>query len=139
MAFSHMHRDSSSQTEENVETFQMMLHGGERVKLRQPVYKFHRRDGQDVFSVAPKFYEFVYLEENQIDEMGADRLISNAIYKIVSVKYPYEKLSYTLNNGLKTENTLKQFSKQFWKLESVEDGHWTILSKLVANHRNGHY
>ena len=114
MAFAHLSQDSSSQNEESVHTFKMTVQGGEKVKLVQPVYKFHRRDGQGLLTIAPKYYQFVNVTESETDasQSNGRGLISKALYKIVNVKYPHEKLSFTSQQGLRTENTLKQFSKQ---------------------------
>ena len=137
MAFSHLSQDSSSQNEDSVHTFKMKLYGGEKVKLVQPVYKFHRRDGQGLLTIAPKFYQFVNLTDNETGapENGDNGLISKALYKIVNVKYPHERLSYTSQQGLRTENTLKQFPKQIWKLNDVGDGNWMISNKALDDHR----
>ena len=132
-----MSQDSSSQNEESAHTFKMTLQGGEKVKLVQPVYKFHRRDGQGLLTIAPKYYQFVNVTESETDasQSNDSRLISKALYKIVNVKYPHEKLSFTSQQGLRTENTLKQLSKQIWKLNDVGDGNWMILNKALDDHR----
>ena len=137
MAFSHLSQDSSSQNEESVHTFKMTLQGGEKVKLVQPVYKFHRRDGQGLLTIAPKYYQFVNVAESETNasQSNDSGLISKALYKIVNVKYPHEKLSFTSQQGLRTENTLKQFSKQIWKLSDVGDGNWIISNKALNDHQ----
>ena len=137
MAFAHLSQDSSSQNEESVHTFKMTLRGGEKVKLVQPVYKFHRRDGQGLLTIAPKYFQFVNVTESETDasQSNDSGLISKALYKIVNVKYPHEKLSFTSQQGLRTENTLKQFSKQIWKLNDVGDGNWMISNKVLDDHR----
>ena len=137
MAFAHLSQDSTSQNEESVHTFKMTLEGGEKVKLVQPVYKFHRRDGQGLLTIAPKYFQFVNVSASETNASQSDDsgLISKALYKMVNVKYPHEKLSFTPQQGLQTENTLKQLSKQIWKLNDVGDGNWMISNKALDDHR----